>query len=277
MRILVTSASGANGDGYGAVLAFGPDGVSAGRFSADPWVADPRGMCISPDGRHVYVNSGSDRILALDAEGRVVRDTGYLAGLNAGGGNLGPDGRYHVGLRSARTIASFPADLQGGSEPVLRSGIVPFPRGFAYGRDGRLYLASGIGPDGQGENTIVVFDASGELLTARMTSDRALSPLDLIVGPNGNIIVSSEFPFGRPDAVATLREYDSRSGALVRVFSVDPGISFQRPRGLRFGPDGRLYCVTRDNVMAFDFDDGRCLGPLVKMPGLNGQAIVFFP
>jgi hypothetical protein len=31
MRILVTSASGANGDGYGTVLGFGPEGELTGR------------------------------------------------------------------------------------------------------------------------------------------------------------------------------------------------------------------------------------------------------
>ncbi len=37
MRILVTSASGANGNGYGAVLGFGPEGDFTGPFSSDPW------------------------------------------------------------------------------------------------------------------------------------------------------------------------------------------------------------------------------------------------
>ena len=36
MRILVTSAGRANGDGYGAILAFGPDGEFTGPFSSDP-------------------------------------------------------------------------------------------------------------------------------------------------------------------------------------------------------------------------------------------------
>ena len=39
MRILVTSASGANGNGYGAVLGFGPEGDFTGPFSSDPRVA----------------------------------------------------------------------------------------------------------------------------------------------------------------------------------------------------------------------------------------------
>jgi hypothetical protein len=51
----------------------------------------------------------------------------------------------------------------------------------------------------------------------------------------------------------------------------------RRPRGLRFGPDGHLYCVTQDEVVAFDTNSGRCLGTAVRFPRLHGQALVFFP
>src|SRR5580698_10560828 len=129
MNILVTSASGSNGDGYGALLSFRLDGTFIGSFSDDPRIVDPRGMSVSPDRQHLYVNSGNDRILTLDTKGTVVRDTGAVPGLNAGGGHLGPDGRYYVGLRSARTIAAFPPYLDGAAQSVLPAGVVPYPRG----------------------------------------------------------------------------------------------------------------------------------------------------
>jgi hypothetical protein len=69
MRILVTSASGANGNGYGAILGFGPDGEFTGPFSRDPRIADPRGMSLDPSGAFVYLNSGDDRILACPRGG----------------------------------------------------------------------------------------------------------------------------------------------------------------------------------------------------------------
>src|SRR5713101_8344765 len=136
MVLLVTSASGANGAGYGKLLAFGEDGELLGSFSEDARIVDPRGLGV--DGALLFLNSGSNRILVL-------------------GGNFGSDGRYYVGLRAARTIMAFAPTLDGAGEAVLPPAVVPFPRGFAFGQDGTLFLASGINPGGEGDNTILAF------------------------------------------------------------------------------------------------------------------------
>jgi hypothetical protein len=277
MPLLVTSASGANGDGYGALLAFDRDGKFFGVFSRDRGIADSRGLAAEPGGGLLFLNS-LDRVLALDAAGEVVRDTGVIADLNPGGGVFGPDGRYYVGLRSARTILALPPSLASAGEHVLPNGIVPFPRGFGFDAQGRLFLASGIGPNGEGDDTIVAFAPVDHTCPNRLVEhDPDLSPLDLIVAPNGNVIVSSERPFGAPDAVTTLREYDPENGRLVRVFSAERIAAFRKPRGLRFGPEGHLFCVAQDEVVAFDFTSGRCLGAVVQFPQLYGQALMFFP
>jgi DNA-binding beta-propeller fold protein YncE len=277
MRILVTSASGANGDGYGTVLGFGPDGKLAGPFSMDPRITDPRGMSLDPSGALVYLNSGDDRILALSLHGHVVRDSGPLPGLDPGGGEFGPDGRYYVTMRRQGTIGAIPAALDEKAGLLLPEGIVPFPRGFGFGDDGRIYLSSGVAPSGEGDNTIVVFDRSGALRTRRLVNDPELSPLDLKLAPNGNVVVASEWPFGAADAVTSVREYDPATGQLVRVFAPGRSAGFRRPRGLRFGPGGRLYCVGEDQVVAFDFDTGNFVGPVVQFARLNGQALVLVP
>src|SRR5580658_8421108 len=271
--VLVTSADGANGDGYGAILGFSTDGSLIGPFSQDRRITDPRGISYDQSAELVYVNSGDDRVLALDRRGEVALDSGRIAGLDPGGATFGFDGRYYVGLRRRRTILALPPRLDGEGEAVLPDGIVPFPRGFGFGPDGDLYLASGIGPSGEGENTIAVFDHRGALRTPRLVDDPELSPLDLVLAPNGNIVVSSEWPFGARHANSSVREYDHSTGALARVFAPDPAIGFARPRGLRFGPDGRLYCVGRDHVIAFDFLTGTYLGVAVGLPRLNGQAL----
>jgi hypothetical protein len=84
-------------------------------------------------------------------------------------------------------------------------------------------------------------------------------------------VVSSEHPFGAPDAVSSIREYERLSERLVRVFLPDSSLWSRRPRGLRYGPDGRLYCVGQDHVVAFDFVSTRCLGRAVELFRLNGQ------
>src|SRR5580700_12335747 len=186
-RILISSASGANGDGYGAVLRFAADGALAGPFSQDRRITDPRGLSLGPSSELVYLNSGDNRVLALDRHGKVALDSGRIDGLDPGGGTFGPGGRYYVGLRRHRTILALPARLDSDGEPLLPRGIVPFPRGFGFGPGGDLYLASGIGPSGAGENTIAVFDQGRALRTPRLVDDPELSPLDLVVAPGGNI------------------------------------------------------------------------------------------
>jgi len=157
VNILVTSAAGTNGDGYGSILAFTLDGKMLGAFGADSGITDPRGLRVHPDGDRVYVNNGDDRILSLDPHGRIAAKTGPIANLNPGRGNFGPDGRYYIGSRTARTIVAFPPGLLGSGKAILPSGVVPFPRGFALAPDGRLFLASGTSPSGDGDDTILAF------------------------------------------------------------------------------------------------------------------------
>ncbi len=277
MPLLVTSASGASGNGFGSLLAFGSDGSLRGTFVDDNRIADPRGLAVDPKENLLFLNSGTDRVLAISTHGLVVRDTGRIEGLNPGGGNFGPDGRYFVGLRGERTIIALPASLDAAVEYLFPPGVVPFPRGFAFGDNGRLFLASGIGPAGQGDNSILALTPGTPMQSARLVADPELSPLDLAIAPNGNIVVSSERPFGAVDAVTSVREYDHGDGHLVRVFSPSGKAEFRKPRGLRFAPNGLLYCVARDEVVGFDFASGECLGAMARLPRLNGQALAFFP
>jgi hypothetical protein len=80
MLILVTSASGINGNGYGALLAFKRDGPLVGRFSDDSRIVDPRGLVVDQKEGLLFLNSGSDRVLALGPNGTIVRDTGRRYG-----------------------------------------------------------------------------------------------------------------------------------------------------------------------------------------------------
>jgi DNA-binding beta-propeller fold protein YncE len=278
MRIVVTSASGANGNGRGTLLAFDLNGHSLGPFAPDAGIVDPRGLHVHPDGRHLYVNNGDDRVLLLDERGAVVASTATIERLNPGGGAISPDGRYCVTARTWRTIVAFSADLSGPGVTLLPDDVVAFPRGFAFSSDGGLFLAAGAtGSSGVGAGVIFAISPAPELRKTRLVEDAELSPLDLTLAPNGNIVASSEVPFGSQDAVTSAREYDVRTGKLVRVFRPDGSVRFQRPRGLRFAPDGRLFCVARDEVVTFDFESTKMLGAVVRFDELHGQALEFFP
>jgi DNA-binding beta-propeller fold protein YncE len=278
MQIVVTSASGANGDGQGTLLAFDSNGQSLGPFAPDAGIVDPRGLHVHPDGRHLYVNNGDDRVLLLDEQGAVVASTTPIARLNPGGGAISPDGRYCVSARTFRTVFAFSADLRGAGMPLLPDDVVAFPRGFAFSSDGALFLAAGAtGSSGVGTGGVLAISPAPERRKTPLVEDAELSPLDLTLAPNGNIVTSSEVPFGSDSAVTSVREYDARTGKLVRVFRPDDSVRFRRPRGLRFAPDGRLLCVSRDEVVAFDFESGKMLGAEVRFDQLHGQALEFFP
>jgi hypothetical protein len=272
-RFLVSSASATNGNGYSAVLRFTAQGEYLGPFTNDHRVVDPRGLCLNPTGSLVYVNSGSDRVLAIDRGGVVRHDSGKIAGLDPGGGIFGPGGRFYITVRQRRTIFSLLPDLNGGANSVFPDGVVPFPRGFVF-VDGQWFLGSGIGPSGAGDDTIVVLSENGQPIHSRLVDDPELSPLDMTVAPNGNLVVNSEWPFGTPEAKVTTREYDHTDGRLVRVLTPDPSVGFSSPRGLRLTPDDRLYAVGKDHVVAYEFSSGKFLGVVAELAGLNGQAVV---
>jgi hypothetical protein len=62
MPLLVTSAAGINGDGYGALLAFEIDGSPLGVFSHDTRISDPRGLAFDEDQGMLFVNSGAPSV-----------------------------------------------------------------------------------------------------------------------------------------------------------------------------------------------------------------------
>jgi DNA-binding beta-propeller fold protein YncE len=278
VRIVVASASGANGNGQGSLLQFELNGHSLGTFAPNSGIVDPRGLHLHPDGRHLYVNNGDDRVLLLDERGVVVASTAAVERLNPGGGVISPDGRYCVGSRTLRTIFAFSPDLSGSGETLVPSDIVALPRGFAFSPDGVVFLAGGAtGSSSVGAGVIFAISGGPEFRSVRLVEDKQLSPLDLTLAPNGNIVTSSEVPFGSEDAATGVREYDGRTGSLVRIFRPNGSVRFRQPRGLRFAPDGRLLCVARDEVVAFDFDSTKMLGAVIRADRLHGQALEFFP
>jgi hypothetical protein len=55
-------------------------------------------------------------------------------------------------------------------------GTCPSP-GFPFGHDGSLYLASGIGPSGEGDHTVVVLEPDAPARPRPVVTGHGLSPL----------------------------------------------------------------------------------------------------
>jgi hypothetical protein len=276
VHILVSSAKGASGDGYGAILAFDYAGSLLGVFCEDSRITDPRGMCVDPSGALLYVNAASDRIVAIDHDGVIRKDLLLPEALELGGAVFGPDGYYYATSRSDGTIVRFSPELEESGVNLLSQGTVRYPRGFAFNEDASVVLASGVSPQGEGDETIKLFGGNGELLDPGLIRDPRLSPLDLVRGPDGRIVVSSEWPFGRDHAEATIRIYDECTGELLEVLSTTGRSTIHRPRGLRLSPDRLLYWVSQHLVVAFDYSPRSFVGEIVRYPRLYGQAVVLF-
>ncbi len=291
--IVVTSAAN---NGNDAALRFdGLTGRFIGEFANGGGLNDPRDIVLEPpnttnilpsDDATVLVNSGDDNVLRFQAsDGTFLNTFTEFPNLNGGGAVFGPNGNYFVGARSLTAIVEFDGETGEFIDEFIPSGSVDFPRGFVFGSDGNLFLGNGADPaTGSGGGGIVQFDGStGELLNANFVNDPELSPLDVINGLDGNIYVSSEFPFNTSNAVGTVRIYDVDTGELLNV--LDAGVDQEgearlaAPRGMGFGPDGALYVSSTGtgSVVRFDGATGAFIDVFAQFPNLNGQALNFVP
>lgn len=282
--LLISSASYATGVLKNGVFRVNPmTGETLGQFGCGAKIVDPRGIRLSPGGKHVLVANGDDKVLVFAADtGQFSNELLPVQGLNPGGVKFGRDGRFYVGARSARTIVAF--DVSGKTPPstFVPGSYVKFPRGLAAAPSGFIYLASGTDPaSGEGQNTVLRFNQDGSLDQSFKVVDADLSPTDTDVAPSGNLLSHSEFPFKDPKAIATVREYDWKTGRLVRVFDAGSDETGQhiekRPRGITVGPDGMLYASSQDHVVRFNLETGKFDKIIFSSPGINAQSIIFVP
>jgi hypothetical protein len=129
MHMIVTSASGASGNGYGAILGFGPEGEFTGWFSSDPRIADPAVCPLTRQAHSSTRTAATTEYWRLNSTGTSAR-LGVDARTRPGRRRVRPDGRSCVTMRRQRAILAMPAALDSEGEFLLPEGIVPFPRGF---------------------------------------------------------------------------------------------------------------------------------------------------
>jgi hypothetical protein len=73
------------------------------------------------------------------------------------------------------------------------------------------------------------------MLPSWKVRDPELSPLDLLIAPSRNIVVSSEHPFGAANAMTTVREYDQANERLPRLLVPNYVSSFGSREGHALG------------------------------------------
>jgi len=279
MHILVTSGSGANGNGhgYGAILGFSPEGDFAGPFTSD------RGSPIRAACRLTHRANSSMSTAGTTACWRSISMAASCAtrGRYLGWTQAAPSS-VPTGVTTSPCAASGQyvrclSALTGRENSCCPRVSSRSPAGSASGTTaGYTSPLASLHPD-KATTPSWCSTAAGTLLTPHLVTAPELSPLDLKLAPNGNIVVASEWPFGASDAASSVREYDPLTGELVRVFAAERSVGLRRPRGLRFGPDGRLYCVGEHHIVAFDFVTGSFSGPVVHLERLSGQALVLVP
>lgn len=117
------------------------------------------------------------------------------------------------------------------------------------------------------DNSVLRFAATtGAFLQEFATGQGLDDPIDVIVGPDGNLYVSG-------DASQDILRYNATTGAFIDTFVASGTAGLGAAEGLAFGPDGNLYVAdyVNDRVMRFDGNSGAYIDNFVATAsgGLN--------
>ena len=192
---------------------------------------------------------------------------------------LGPDGYlYSTSGLSFFSIQRFDARTGAVVDVFASDGLLHFPQGLAFGRDGNLYVGNQQG-SGTGVNGVLRYNLNtGAFIDvfAVTGSPNVFPGLGIAFGPDGNLYLATSGNIA--PGVGQVRRYDAQTGALIDIFASDPLL--HDARDLVFGPDGNLYVssVLGGDVLRFSGITGAPLGMFATLPGGGGaHGLAFGP
>ncbi len=122
------------------------------------------------------------------------------------------------------------------------AGLFNFPHGFAFDKEGNLWISDAQPGDGKG-NQAFKFTRDGKLLMTLSDFDQ---PTSIAIAPNGDIFVSE----GHAPAYGNSRIVKfSKDGKRIKVIGKKGRMQgeFMGPHGLAFDSQGRLFVADRGN------------------------------
>jgi hypothetical protein len=271
MSFVVSSAAGV---GYGLLRAF-EESIGWAPFGPTE-IRDPRGVRRRADDPFFVINEPSCGVWMLALDGIPFARIELPAGLDPGGGAFGSGDMYYLGSRSQHSIERVDLGARRYLGRALALDGIAFPRGFAPLSDGGFIVASGTHPmSGEGRRALFCYDANGKLDPNVFVDDPLLDPLDLALH-NGYVYVTSEFPFGKDDAIVSLRRYDARNAASAGAWSAENTPAFtgvRKPRGIVFADDGTLLICAQNCVLAVDVTTFGAARVVAEDNDLAGQSL----
>jgi len=237
-------------------------------------MGSPRDVLADPSGAYVYeanaslgtvrrvdMAAGSSTLLIASGSGGLTKPTALA--LDGLGGLLVADSTNNVVRRYNAASGAYLGDLF-----APGAGGLVGPMGLAIDGSGDVYISAA-------DNAVYKWNGSSMSTFVSAGSAGLNRPLGMAFNPaNGNLLVASNL-------TNQVLEYDGTTGAFVRVFTDEYGIS--QPYGVRLGPTGNIFvtCLSSSQWRVIEYfpDLGRYYRPFVRGSGLITQAagLTFLP
>ncbi len=245
-------------------LAFGALALTLGGLVASPARA-------TGERDSLFIGDGTDnRVEVFDAITGTFRRSLKPAGLLGPRGIATRSGRLflvnqNVGTDFTGEVIRFNAAT---ASPVTKlvpadTAHAPFaPRGMILSNN-HLFVANVLDPGREDlAGGVLKYTAGGKFVRRLQSGSAKFHPFGVVIGPDGLLYVSS-----RPNVLETdelggqVLQFDPTTGAFIKTFIASSGGDNQlnRPEGLVFGPDGRLYVISirgseqdSDKILIFD-------------------------